>query len=119
MVKTKELVICIISVLALILTITTNVFATTTPTLNELLGESTENTENLNNNNDEFSNIPSTTQNTNTNTNVIPENTNTNTNVNATNSIPNTGVSYSSIVIIAVAGISAIYAYKKIKEYNV
>lgn len=122
MVKTKELVICIISIMALVLAITTTVFATDDiQDLNSLLGNTTteENVEGNTNvanveENTEFEIIGGTNTNTNVNTNV-----NENVNVNATNTIPNTGVSYSSLVIIAVAGISAIYAYKKIKEYNV
>lgn len=124
MVKTKELIICIISIIALVLTMATTVFATDDiQDLNSLMGNTTIDT----NTNTDFEEIEETTNNvvntntnvnvnTNTNTNV---NTNVNNNVNATNTIPNTGVSYSSLVIIAIAGISAIYAYKKIKEYNV
>ena len=47
------------------------------------------------------------------------KNTNNTTN-NTTNTMPDTGVEGNvSIIIIAVAGLSAIYAYKKIKEYNI
>ena len=114
MVKTKELIICIISIIALILAITTNVFATEgTPDLNSLLGN-TANTENTNVEENEVEVIGGTNTNTNTNTNV-----NTNVNNNTTNIMPNTGVSYSSLVIIAIAAVYAVYAYKKIKEYNV
>ena len=80
--------------------------------------------------------------NTNTNTNTNNTNTNTNTNntnvnntgalstgninktsnnsVNTTNSIPKTGISDSipTAVLVVVFGISAVYAYKKIKEYQ-
>ena len=65
-------------------------------------------------NNTEFEEIIGTNTNTNVNTNI-----NTNVNNNTTNTMPNTGVSYSSLVIIAIAAVSAVYAYKKIKEYNV
>lgn len=40
-VKTKELIICIISLIILALAITTNVFATTVDNINELLGNNT------------------------------------------------------------------------------
>ena len=80
--------------------------------------------------------------NTNTNTNTNNTNTNKNTNntnvnntgalstgninktsnnsVNTTNSIPKTGISDSipTAVLVVVFGISAVYAYKKIKEYQ-
>ena len=109
MVKTKELIICIISIVALILAITTNVFATNgIPNLEVLAG--INNSNNTDNTNNGFLDIPSTT---------TPDNNLNNTNNNTTNTMPNTGVSYSSLVIIAVAGVSAVYAYKKIKEYNV
>ena len=116
MVKTKELIICIISIIALVLAITTNVFATSD--LETLLGNNATNTTNSEN---EFIEIPSTTTPNNTIANNVVTNNTTNTNVNnnTTNSMPYTGVSYSSLTVIAIAGISAIYAYKKIKEYNV
>ena len=104
-IKTKELIICLIAIIALVLTITTNVFATT-PYLGDALGNNT--------NNEEIPQIPETTNNTNTN-NI---NTNNNTNTNKT-AMPNTGVDYSVVFIIAVCGISAVYAYKKIRDYNV
>lgn len=122
MVKTKELIICIISVFALVLTIATNAFATNTPDIEIMLGGN-----NTTNNviDDEFTQVPETTNqdnnlnNTNNNLNNVNNTTNTSNTTDTTNTIPYTGVSYSSLVIIAVAGISAIYAYKKIKEYNV
>ena len=127
MVKTKELVICIISIIALVLAITTNVFATDDiQDLNALLGNvsTDENVEDTNveniEENTEFEVIGGTNTNTDTNTKTNTSvNTNVNSNANATNTIPNTGVSYSSLVVIAIAAVSAIYAYKKIKEYNV
>lgn len=115
--KTKELIICLISIVALILTITTNVFA---QDINALLNDST--------NNDAFANIEenNSTNSNNTATNSIKANTtntnNTNVannNVNKTATIPYTGIDYSVVVIIAICGISAVYAYKKIRDYNV
>ncbi len=113
--KTKELIICIISIIALVLAITTNAFATEAGTLDELLENS--NTENntfeeiTENNTNVQKNISAVTQNN------ITNNVANNTNTNAT--IPYTGIDYSVIVIIAICGISAVYAYKKIREYNV
>ena len=113
MIKTKELIVCIISIVALILAVSTNVFATD---INALLGQS----------NDTFTNIEETNTNTTTNTNTNVSNTllNTNTNVNTnantnTTTIPNTGVDYSVVLIIGVCVISAVYAHKKISDYNV
>lgn len=118
MVKTKELIICIISVIALILTITTNVFATDSAydDLMNAFNQQNNNTNNNNNNNNGFSQIPSTTK---PNNNLNNTNNNLNNTNNTTNTMPNTGVSYSSLVIIAIAGVSAVYAFKKVKEYNV
>lgn len=115
--KRKELIICIMLVGMLILTLTTNVFATNVQSLSELSNNTNTNenenfqtiTENTSNNN------VNTNANINTNTNV---NTNTNTN-NTTDSIPYTGVDYSLLVIIAICGASAVYAYKKIRDYNI
>ena len=114
MVKTKELIICIISVIALILTITTNVFATDSvyDDIQQAFNQYNNNT----NNNNGFSQIPSTTK---PNNNLNNTNNNLNNTNNTTNTMPNTGVSYSSLVIIAIAGVSAVYAFKKVKEYNV
>ncbi len=102
--KTKELIVCIISVIALILAITTNVFANSVTDLNELLG-------NNNNNEENYTQI----LNEKTPNNVVPNNVVPN---NTANTMPNAGVSYSSIIIIAITSLSAIYAYKKIKDYN-
>ena len=60
-------------------------------------------------------NATATTNKTNTVTNTT---TNTNTNKNNTTAMPNTGVDYSVVFIIAICGISAIYAYKKISDYK-
>ena len=116
--KTKELIISLVAIFALVLTITTNVFAI--QDIEAALGGNT--------NTNTFTNIEedNTTNNVinNTANNVINNTTNNvTTNVNNANTnkttMPDTGVSYSSVVIIAICGISAIYAYKKIREYNV
>ena len=112
--KTKELIICIISIAVLILAAATNVFATDLEALTGNVNETNEN---------EFQQITDSDNNTNVNTTAGTINVNDNTNTNNTNntveSIPYTGVNYSVIVIIAICGVSAIYAYKKIRDYNV
>lgn len=126
--KTKELVICIVAIIALILSISTNVFATTTD-FNALL-------QNMNTNQG-YQTIPdnsganlgiidlnNTTQNNTPANNITPNSTPTTTNNNIannnnTNTIPYTGVSnFSIIAIIAVCAVVAVYAYKKIRDYN-
>lgn len=107
----KKITICILAISLVALAITTNVFASATYLFgNEFTG---------NNTNNEMSNIE-TRGNTNTNTNVNTNN-NTNKNANASNAEEHAdaGVDYSIVFIIAVCGISAIYAYKKIRDYNV
>lgn len=63
------------------------------------------------------------TTNTNTNTtNNITTNTNTNTSSynNTTTKLPQTGIEdYSLGLIIVICAVSAIYAYKKIRDYNI
>ena len=113
--KTKELIICLISVAVLILAITTSVFATEVQDLTSLMGN---NNTTENNDFEEITENNLTTNNTNSNTAATTNNTNTNTNVNKTTTMPYTGVNYSVVVIIAVCGVSAIYAYKKISDYK-
>lgn len=120
--KIRDLVICALALIVLVLAITTNVFATgDTPNLVADLGN------NNNNSNNNFLQIENGTLN-NANANQAPvnnalnntnSNANTNNNVNANKTaIPYTGVDYSVIFIIAVCGISAVYAYKKIRDYK-
>lgn len=113
-IKTKELIICVVAIAVLVLTLVTDVFAI--DDIAALAG---------NNANNDFQNIPSTTNtntnvNTNTNTNTnLNTNTNSNTNKNGNvDTIPDTGVDYSVVFIIAICGVFAVYAYKKIKDYN-
>lgn len=109
--KKKEIIICLIAIVALIFTMKTNVFADTVTDLN--------NTGNTNANVTNYSNLRNNTtlnKNTNTNTN-IKTNTNTN-NANATG-LPKTGLDSTVVFIIAICGLSAVYAYKKIRDYNI
>ena len=116
--KIRDLVICVIALIALVLAITTNVFASGSD-LEQALGAN-------NNVNNTFNEIPNATtnnivNNTVNNTNVSGANNTNNTNVNANTNktgIPYTGVDYSVVAIIAVCGISAVYAYKKIRDYK-
>ena len=113
--KIRDLLICIIAVSTLVFMLTTHVFATD---VNSLLGNDDEEAE------EEIEDEPEATP-TNTNKNVNTNNTvnnkvnNTNKNVNTnTATYPNAGVDYSIVVVIAVCGVSAVYAYKKIKDYS-
>lgn len=103
--RNKELVICIITLLILAFTISSTLATNPVGLLND--------TPNNNGNNDyqEIEN-KTTPKNDNTNKNTNKNNTN-------TTGMPSTGVDYSVIVVIAVCGISSIYAYKKIRDYNI
>lgn len=131
MIKTKELIVCLSLIFALVMVIATNAFASEIQDINALLGNTTNNEfepigdipgVTVPNNTIENSTVPSNTIENNTisnNTvenNIISNNTAKN---NTTNSMPNTGIESTSIMIIAICIISAVYAYKKIREYNV
>ena len=61
-----------------------------------------------------------TTNNTTANNTTTTNNTTTNRVNNITNTLPKTGIEDSPVAIIMIVGaISAIYAYKKIRDYNV
>ena len=122
--KLIELIVCIIAVIALI--ITTNSFAATTDVENL---STSINGNNTNANASDFENIPDATgnnintnsnlNNTNVNNNITNNSTNKNANTNKNTTVmPDTGVDYSVLFIIAVFGVIAVYAYKKIKDYK-
>ena len=136
-ISTKELIICVITIIALLLAITTETFATT-PSLDELMNDAnaaneyesitdvnnTTNNTTVNNttnntvNNTTSSTVNNTTNNTVNNTvnNAVNNTTNNTSTVNTV--IPDTGVDYSVVFVIAIFGLSAIYAYKKIRDYK-
>lgn len=125
-----ELIVCIIALLLLAVTINST-FATNTVTdaneiKNLLSGGSTNKLSNENATNIlEGENKNVNINNVNTNTNITNKNVNntinnsTNNSTNNANELPNTGINNPSIVIVAICLISAIYAYKKIKDYNI
>lgn len=114
--RTKEILISLLAIIVLILAITTNVFATSADDLLNALGN--------NQNNNTVTQIPSkdnnnTNNNTNNNNNKLNNVVNNKANVSNATEHADAGVDYSILLIIAVCGISAIYAYKKIRDYNV
>ena len=77
-----------------------------------------------NENNNTVTQIPSkdnnnTNNNTNNNNNKLNNVVNNKANVSNATEHADAGVDYSIVFIIAVCGVSAIYAYKKIRDYNV
>lgn len=114
--RTKEILISLLAIIGLILAITTNVFATSADDLLNALGN--------NQNNNTVTQIPSkdnnnTNNNTNNNNNKLNNVVNNKANVSNATEHADAGVDYSIVFIIAVCGVSAIYAYKKIRDYNV
>ena len=111
--KNSKVVMEIVIIISLLFALSTVVLADNTQII---IGGGSTNTQN-----DTATNIPNvinTTINTNTNTNI---NTNTSyrTNTN-TETLPKTGVTdgYVVAILVTVCAISAIYAYKKIRDYN-
>ena len=124
--KIRELLICIVAVLVLALVITTNVFATDeAEDIDDIWGNDMNDIENENisnsskNNNTNNSNR-NNNANKNNNNNANKNNTNNKANNNSKNnsSMPYTGLDNSIVFIIAICGISTVYAYKKIRDYN-
>lgn len=114
-IKTKELIICVVTLAILILSIVTDVFASDIMSLGNNLAVNNNVSEIVDRGNNTSNN--NVIQNNNTTNNVTNRTNNTANNTNKT-SMPDTGVDYSILLIVAVCGISAIYAYKKISDYK-
>ena len=109
--KNSKVIMEIVIIISLLFALSTVVFADNTQII---IGGGSTNTQN-----DTVTNIPNvinTTTNTNTNINT---NTSYRTNTN-TETLPKTGVTdgYVVAILVTVCAISAIYAYKKIRDYN-
>ena len=91
--------------------------------VHDLTGTLTNSTSNNTSNNSSKNNTNNNTNNTNTNTNNTNKSNNTNNSSvynNTNNNLPKTGIEDSIPVaaLVVVFGVSAVYAYKKIKEYK-
>ena len=111
MMKNSKVIMEIVIIISLLFALSTVVLADNTQII---IGGGSTNTQN-----DTVTNIPNvinTTTNTNTNINT---NTSYRTNTN-TETLPKTGVTdgYVVAILVTVCAISAIYAYKKIRDYN-
>lgn len=119
--RTKQIIIAVLVMFVLAVVMTT-VYAEDTNTVNSLEDLYNSNAEDTNTNEntnaeEDFEEIPVEDTNTNANTNDnidLKDNTE-----NEVKDLPDSGLDTSIIVIIAICGISAIYAYKKIKDYNI
>lgn len=111
--KNSKVVMEIVIIISLLFALSTVVLADNTQII---IGGGSTNTQN-----DTATNVPNVVMNTTTtNTNV---NTNTNTSYRTntnTETLPKTGVTdgYVVAILVTVCAISAIYAYKKIRDYN-
>ena len=111
--KNSKVIMEIVIIISLLFALSTVAFADNTQII---IGGGSTNTQN-----DTVTNIPNVVMNTTTtNTNV---NTNTNTSYRTntnTETLPKTGVTdgYVVAILVTVCAISAIYAYKKIRDYN-
>jgi len=115
--RTKEIVVCLLVLFVLALMVS-NVYAysgqnNTNWSSVENIPITNTNTTPVNNTNSNQNliniSVPNQTNNT---INVIS-------NVNTAKDLPDTGVDYSIVFIIAICGVSAMYAYKKIRDYNI
>ena len=110
--KKKDLIISIVMLLVfIVLGLNVSVLATSTEN-NVLTLPITQNTTN-NNTNNQISQIVISNTSSNTANNLVTNSKTANTNV------PNTGLTDLPWVVIGVCVVSAVFAYKKIKEYNV
>lgn len=111
--KNSKVIMEIVIIISLLFALSTAVLADNTQII---IGGGSTNTQN-----DTATNVPNVVMNTTTtNTNV---NTNTNTSYRTntnTETLPKTGVTdgYVVAILVTVCAISAIYAYKKIRDYN-
>lgn len=113
-------VISILVISLMVMLFSTNVMAAETDNGFTDLTPSVNNTNTNNSNTNSTNNTNSNTNNTNTNNTNRTNNTNNSSIYNNTNSLPRTGVTDSIpvAVLLTVFAISAVYAYKKIKDYK-
>lgn len=113
-------VISILVISLMVMLFSTNVMAAETDNGFTDLTPSVNNTNTNNSNTNSTNNTNSNTNNTNTNNTNRTNNTNNSSIYNNTNSLPRTGVTDSIpvAVLLIVFAISAVYAYKKIKDYR-
>lgn len=114
-------IVSILLISAMVILFTTNVNAADNTGFDDLTGTLTNNTTNntTTGGNNTTGNNAANNTNTNTNTNTNKTNTNNSSIYNNTN-LPKTGIGDSIPVamLVVIFGISAIYAYKKVKEYR-
>lgn len=115
----KKVIICILAIALVVLAIRTNVFA-----IEDLiiLNNNSESENVIENIEDKSKNDISNVSNSNNSNNLNNSNNsvkNNNSTVSNASEHAEAGVDYSIIFIIAICGVSSVYAYKKIRDYNV
>lgn len=118
-------VVSILLVSLMVILFSTNVFAaenndTSFQDLTGTLGNSTENNTNKNTNSNTNSNNANKNTNNTNNANANKNNNTNNSSIYNNTDLPKTGVESSIpvVVLVAIFGISAVYAYKKIDDYK-
>ena len=103
----------VILMCAMLIFAITPVYAATDEGFEDILTDNTSNTGNTNSGN-------TNTRNTNTNSSNVQNLNALRNTANTTNTLPKTGIqdSLPTVLLVVVFGISAVYAYKKIKDYR-
>ena len=113
----KKIIVCLVAILLVV-----GVACKTYATSGNLLDEINDMLQNENGNISKNENVEQIPEGTNTNTNLNTNtNTNTNTKVNENRpaTTPHAGLgNYSGLIFVAVFSVSAIYAYKKVRDYK-
>lgn len=120
----KKIMVCLIAMI-IVIAVATKTLATDNKSvldeINDLIKNNNSNTEVGGNNIQNIDEIPEANSNTTANNQLNENNQNSN-NANKQNTpttTPYTGAGdYSTIIFIAIFAVSAVYAYKKIKDYN-
>ncbi len=118
--KEKKIILIALAIIMLVIIGANTAFATNVPIVIQPSNNTAQETNNVANNTATNNVVGNNTTN-NTTTNIISGTNNTSryNNTNTTN-LPKTGANdYAIFAIIAVCAVSAIYAYKKIRDYNV
>lgn len=131
--KTKEIIICILAIIALIISLSAQVFAA--QNLDDLDNEVEEESGQIPDRTGDEEDLDADTDTENDDNKIDNKVDNkienkvdnkvdnkvenkTNNTANNTAKMPNAGVDYSIVFVIITCGVSTIYAYKKIREYN-
>jgi len=122
----KELIICVITLIVLLITMTQTFASQTITDANEIRNLVSGSTNKLTNENatniiegeNRNNTVNNTLNKTNTTNNTVNNTTNNTANNSNKNELPDTGLDTPSIAIVVICIISAVYAYKKVIDYK-